>query len=157
MSKPYTVVRTITVDAPPERVRAFVHDFHLWPQWSPWEDIDPDMRRTYSGPDAGVGAGYAWEGNRKAGKGSMTVTGDTEQQVDIDLHFDKPFPADNRIELALAPVGEQSTTVEWRMHGELNGIMRVFSMVKSMDSMIGPDFEKGLAKLKSAAEAGRGR
>lgn len=152
MSKPYTVVRTITVDAPSERVRALVHDFHEWPRWSPWEDIDPDMRRTYSGPDAGPGAGYAWEGNRKAGKGSMTVTGDTPQQVDIDLRFDKPFPADNRIELVMTPRGEGVTDVEWRMHGELSGFTRIFSLVKSMDSLIGPDFEKGLARLKRAAE-----
>ena len=152
MSKPYTVVRSTTVEAPSERVRALVHDFHEWPAWSPWEDVDPDMRRTFSGPDAGVGAGYAWEGNRKAGKGSMTVTGDTAQQVDIDLRFEKPFAAHNRIELVLTPRGETATAVEWRMHGEHSGIMRVFSLVKSMDSMIGPDFEKGLAQLKRVAE-----
>ena len=154
MSKPYTVVRAITIDAPTERVRAFVNDFHLWPQWSPWEDIDPDMRRTFSGPDAGVGAGYAWEGNRKAGKGSMTVTGDTAKQVDIDLHFEKQFAAHNRIELVLEPRGEHSTAVEWSMNGELGGVMSVVSLFKSMDSMIGPDFDKGLAQLKRAAEAG---
>ena len=152
MSKPYTVVRSITIKAQPERVRALVNDFHEWPRWSPWGDVDPDMRRTFSGPDAGVGAGYAWEGNRKAGKGSMTVTGDTAQQVDIDLRFEKPFAAHNRIELVLTPRGETATAVEWRMHGELSGIMRVFSLVRSMDSMIGPDFEKGLAQLKRVAE-----
>jgi hypothetical protein len=152
MSKPYTVVRTITVEAPSERVRALVNDFHEWPKWSPWEDVDPAMSRTFSGPDAGVGAGYAWEGNRKAGKGSMTVTGDTPQQVDIDLRFEKPFAANNRIELVMTPRGANTTVVEWRMHGELSGFTRVFSIVKSMDSLIGPDFEKGLAKLKSAAE-----
>ena len=152
MSKPYTVVRTITVEAPSERVRALVNDFHEWSRWSPWEDVDPAMSRTFSGPDAGVGAGYAWVGNRKAGKGSMTVTGDTPQQVDIDLRFEKPFPANNRIELVMTPQGSTTTAVEWRMHGELSGFTRVFSVVKSMDSLVGPDFEKGLARLKSAAE-----
>ncbi len=154
MAKPYTVTRTITIQAPPQRVRALVDDFHEWPQWSPWEDLDPQMRRTYSGPDAGVGAAYAWEGNRKAGKGDMTITGDSPEQVDIALHFVKPFPATNRIELALSPLGDASTTVQWRMHGELSGFMRLFSMVKSMDSLIGPDFEKGLARLKRVAESG---
>lgn len=153
MAKPYTVTRTTTVDAPPHRVRALVHDFHAWPQWSPWEDLDPEMRRTFTGPDAGVGAAYAWEGNRKAGKGSMTVTGDEPERVDIDLRFEKPFPAHNRIELLMTPLGEQSTAVEWRMHGELSGVMRVFSLIRSMDSMIGPDFDKGLARLKRAAES----
>lgn len=152
MSKPYTVVRTITVEAPSERVRALVNDFHEWPKWSPWEDVDPAMRRAFSGSDAGVGAGYAWEGNRKAGKGSMTVTADTAQQVDIDLRFEKPFAAKNRIELVMTPQGDSATVVEWRMHGELSGFARIFAMVKSMDSLIGPDFEKGLAKLKGAAE-----
>lgn len=154
MAKPYTVVRTTTIDAPAERVRALVHDFHDWTRWSPWEDVDPDLRRTYSGPDVGVGAHYAWEGNRKAGKGSMTITADEPEQVDIDLHFEKPFPARNRIELVLTPTGETSTVVDWRMHGELGGIMRVFSLIRSMDAMVGPDFEKGLARLKRAAEAG---
>ena len=152
MAKPYTVVRTTTIAAPAEDIRTLVHDFHLWPQWSPWEDLDPDMRRTYSGPDAGVGAGYAWEGNRKAGKGSMTVTGDTPEQVDVDLHFEKPFRSSNRIELAMTPTGDRSTVVEWRMHGELTGLVRLFSLLRSMDSLVGPDFEKGLARLKRAAE-----
>lgn len=153
MSKPYTVTRTVTVNAPRERVRALVNDFHAWPTWSPWEGMDPAMRRTYTGPDAGVGATYAWEGNRKAGKGSMTITADGPDQVDIDLHFDKPFPADNRIELVLTPRGATATDVEWRMHGEISGAMRVFSLVKSMDSLVGPDFEKGLATLKRVAES----
>ena len=153
MAKPYTVVRTTTIDAPAERVRELVHDFREWTQWSPWEDLDPDLRRTYSGPDTGVGAHYTWQGNRRAGKGSMTITGDSPDQVDVHLHFDKPFPADNRIELVLTPTMERSTVVEWRMHGELGGVMRVFSLVRSMDAMIGPDFEKGLSSLKRVAEA----
>jgi hypothetical protein len=154
MATPYTVTRTTTIDAPAERVHALVDDFHAWPRWSPWEDLDPQMRRTYSGPDAGVGAAYAWVGNRKAGKGDMTITGDAPEQVDIDLHFEKPFAARNRIELVLSPAGDAATSVEWRMHSELSGVMRLFSMVKSMDSLIGPDFEKGLARLKRVAESG---
>ncbi|HYN68400.1 MAG TPA: SRPBCC family protein [Ornithinibacter sp.] len=154
MTKPYTVTRTITIQAPPQRVRALLDDFHEWPQWSPWEDLDPQMRRTYSGPDAGVGAAYAWEGNRKAGKGDMTITADTPEQVDIALRFEKPFKERNRIEFLLAPAGSTVTQVEWRMHGELSGFMRLFSIVRSMDSLIGPDFDKGLARLKRVAESG---
>ena len=112
MATPYTVVRTTTIHAPAERIHALVRDFHEWTRWSPWEGLDPQMRRTYTGPDAGVGAQYAWEGNRKAGKGEMTITGDSPHQVDVDLRFDKPFPARNRIELVLTPTGEQSTVVE---------------------------------------------
>jgi hypothetical protein len=154
MSTPYTVTRSTTIVAPAERVHALVADFHEWPKWSPWEDLDPAMRRSYAGADVGVGARYAWEGNRKAGKGDMEITADTPQQVDVALRFEKPFAARNRIELVLAPAGDASTAVEWRMHGELSGIMRLFSVVRSMDSLVGPDFEKGLARLKRVAEAG---
>ena len=84
----------------------------------------------------------------------MTITADTPQQVDIALNFLKPFPAKNHIELLLTPAGDAATAVEWRMHGELSGFIRLFSVVKSMDSLVGPDFEKGLARLKRAAEAG---
>ena len=84
----------------------------------------------------------------------MTITGDAPEQVDVALHFEKPFPSRSRIEFALTPAGDATTAVEWRMHGELSGIMRLFSIVKSMDSLVGPDFEKGLARLKRVAEAG---
>ena len=112
MSTPYTVTRSTTIHAPVWRVHALVNDFHEWHQWSPWEGLDPQMRRTYSGPAAGVGAAYAWEGNRKAGKGDMTLTGDTPEQVDVDLRFEKPFKQQNRFAFLLTPVDDTTTTVE---------------------------------------------
>src|SRR3712207_2324490 len=95
MEATYTVERSRTLDAPPERVRALIEDFHEWPRWSPWEEIDPAMERTYGGAESGPGATYAWSGNRKAGRGQMemlTVGGD---RIDVALHFDKPFTSDN--------------------------------------------------------------
>ena len=153
MSKPYTVTRSTTIDAPIAVIHALLTDFHAWTRWSPWEDIDPAMSRTYSGREAGVGAGYAWEGNKKAGKGTMRITAVTDDRVDVDLHFDKPFPADNQIVFTLAAVGAGRTEVRWDMHGQLNLMMRVFALVKSMDSLVGPDFEKGLRQLRLAAES----
>jgi uncharacterized protein YndB with AHSA1/START domain len=153
MAKPYTVRRTTSIEAPAERVHALLNDFHAWSQWSPWEDLDPQMRRTYSGAESGTGAEYSWEGNKKAGKGSMTITADAPHQVDVALHFEKPFPSRSRIELVLTPTGEHTTAVEWLMHGELSGVMRLFAMVRSMDSLVGGDFEKGLSRLKRVAES----
>ena len=153
MGKSYTVVRRTSINASVERLQGLIRDFREWPKWSPWEDIDPQMTRHYSGADAGVGAAYAWEGNKKAGKGSMLITRDEPGQVDLDLKFEKPFPAQNRLTFTLRPAGEV-TAVEWRMDGELNLFMRVFALIRSMDKLVGPDFERGLAKLKRAAEAG---
>ncbi len=148
----YTVRRSTTIAAPPERVYGLVADFHRWTAWSPWEDIDPDMRRDHSGPDSGVGATYAWSGNRKAGQGRMTITEATEPStVRIDLLFEKPFKAHNETVFDIEPDGAGSA-VTWTMTGRKTLMTKLMGIVKSMDAMVGPDFEKGLARLRTAAE-----
>jgi hypothetical protein len=152
MGKPYAVERRIATSAPVQRVHDLLADFREWPRWSPWEELDPSMQRTYSGPRAGVGSRYAWDGNRTAGAGTMEITGDTPDRVDVDLHITRPFPSSSRVEFLLTP-SSGGTEIAWRMVGELSGAARVFSLVKSMDSLVGPDMEKGLARLQRAAEA----
>lgn len=151
MTKQYVVRRSVAIAAPQERVHALISDFREWVAWSPWEDVDPDLQRAYSGPERGVGAKYAWEGNKKAGKGNMTITEDEPGEIGVDLRFEKPFPSRAAITFRLGTQGE-ATLVEWRMTGDYSLATRIFALVKSMDSMIGPDFEKGLARLKAAAE-----
>jgi len=147
----YSVERSITVNAPSHLVHGLVDDFHNWTQWSPWEDLDPELQRTYSGPDQGVGAHYAWSGNRKAGSGSMEITGSVPEGIDITVAFLKPFKATNKTTIHLEPSGS-GTAVRWVMTGEQKGLMALFGKFVSMDRMIGPDFEKGLARLKAVAE-----
>ncbi len=85
----YTVQRSATIDAPPARVYDQIVDFHNWTNWSPWEDLDPELQRTYSGAFAGTGAVYRWSGNRKAGQGRMEITDAAEpSRVRIDLVFE---------------------------------------------------------------------
>lgn len=153
MGTPYTVERTATTSAPPPRVHGLVADFHEWRAWSPWEDIDPAMTRTYEGPDSGVGARYSWSGNRKAGAGSMEITGDDPDCIEVDLRFTRPFPSQSRMQMLITPSGD-STLVTWRLLGEVSGMTRLFSMVRSMDSLVGPDFERGLERLTRVAETG---
>ena len=147
----YTVERSITVKAPPSRLHGLVDDFHRWTLWSPWEDLDPALERTYSGPDHGVGAHYAWSGNRKAGRGSMEITGSSPDGVDLTIEFLKPFRSTSQTRFVLEPNGA-GTRVRWVMTGEHAGLMALFGKVMSMDKLIGPDFEKGLARLKAVAE-----
>ncbi|QSR27472.1 transcriptional regulator [Nocardioides aromaticivorans] len=138
-----------TIDAPPAVVHGLVADFHEWRAWSPWEDLDPDLHRVYDG--AGVGASYAWSGNKKAGEGSMTFTSITPEQVVVDLEFLKPFKASNVVTFDLAPAGE-GTKVAWTMAGQRNLAFAVLGKL-FFDKAIGKDFTKGLASLKAAAEA----
>jgi Polyketide cyclase / dehydrase and lipid transport len=150
----FEVVRSTTVAAPQGRVHGLIDDFREWRSWSPWEDVDPDLEREYSGPESGPGARYAWEGNRKAGKGSMEIVESTPDRVGLRLEFEKPWKATNDVAFELTPSGGDATTVTWRMTGTQKGFAALFGKVISMDRMVGKDFEKGLARLKTRAESG---
>jgi len=147
----FEVVRSTTVNAPRAKVHALVNDFHEWTAWSPWEDVDPAMQRKYSGARSGVGAGYSWRGNRKAGAGAMEITSSTPEEIGIALSFLKPVKAENRIEFELTEAAG-ATTVTWRMTGQQTGLTALFGKLVPMDKMVGKDFEKGLRQLKHVAE-----
>lgn len=149
----FRVRRSALVKAPLQAVSPLISDFHRWTAWSPWEKLDPDLKRTYSGSASGKGPVYAWEGNAKVGKGRMEITDPTTPSlITIKLDFLAPFEAHNIAEFSLEPEGD-ATKVTWTMTGPSPyfpaKIMQVFI---SMDSMVGKDFEKGLANLGTAAE-----
>jgi uncharacterized protein YndB with AHSA1/START domain len=148
----FSLERATTIKAPPEKIFPLINDFHKWTAWSPWEKKDPAMKRTYSGPAAGKGAVYAWEGNKDVGQGSMQIT-DTSppSKITVKLDFVKPFEAHNIADFTLAPKGD-STEVTWNMHGPSPFLAKVMHVFMSMDRMVGKDFEQGLANLKAAAE-----
>lgn len=149
----YTVERSTTVRADADRVYQQIVDFHRWPSWSPWEDVDPNMQRSYSGPAAGVGAAYEWSGNRKAGTGRMEITdAEPPSRVVIDLRFLKPFKSESTITFTLAEEGD-GTRVTWSMLGTRTLGLRLMGVFTSMDKLVGGDFEKGLARLRTVAES----
>jgi len=148
----FHVERTVWIKGPPEKVFPLINDFNNWGSWSPWEKLDPTMKRTHSGSPSGKGAVYAWEGNRDVGQGRMEITDATApSQVTIKLDFLKPFEAHNVAEFRLEPKGD-FTTVRWVMHGPNSYFSKVMQVFLSMDSMVGKDFETGLANMKVIAE-----
>ena len=147
----FRVERTVSIKASPERIASQIYNFHKWGSWSPFENLDPAMKRTFSGSDEGVGAVYEWEGNSKAGTGRMEILSASPSNVTIKLDFLKPFEGHNTAEFTLHPEGN-NTTVTWAMYGPNNFFGKVISVFLSMDSMIGKQFETGLASLKSASE-----
>ena len=153
MAKPYTVERVASTTASVDRVHGLVADFHEWTRWSPWEDIDPDMTRSYSGADSGVGAHYAWDGNRKAGAGSMRITNAAPESVDIDVAFTRPFRSNSQVRFDLTG-RDGATEVVWRMRTPKTLGMRIFGLLLNLDKAIGRDLDKGLAGIKRVAEGG---
>lgn len=148
----FVVERRTTIGAPPAAVYALIEDFHRWTDWSPWEGIDPKLDRAYTGAESGVGAVYEWGGNRKAGAGVMKITAaDPPREIVIALTFHRPFKSSSTVRFTLAPTAS-GTEVVWSMTGRKTLMTRVMGVFMSMDKMVGPDFEKGLAQLAAAAE-----
>ncbi len=148
----FRIERAATFNAPPAAVFAQLNDFHYWRAWSPWERMDPELNRTYEGAPEGVGAVYSWAGNKQVGEGRMTILESRPNElVRIKLEFFKPFTATNVAEFTLQPKGQQ-TTLTWAMAGTRSCCMKAMCMVMDMDKMVGGDFEKGLANMKSVVE-----
>jgi hypothetical protein len=148
----FSVRRTAVVRSPPEKIFSLIEDFHRWGSWSPWENRDPAMKRTYSGAESGKGAVYAWDGNKNVGSGRMEILdASLPSKIVIKLDFFKPFEGHNTAEFTMLPQGD-ATDVVWVMHGPAPLLSKVMQVFMNMDSMIGKDFELGLANLKTLAE-----
>ncbi len=148
----FRVQRATTIKAPAAKVYALIDDFRQWGQWSPWEKLDPDLKRTFSGAASGKGAVYEWTGNNKVGAGRMEITEPTPpNKLVIKLDFIKPFEGHNIAEFTLEPQAD-ATQLTWVMHGPTPFVSKLMQVFVSMDSLIGKDFEAGLANLKALAE-----
>ncbi len=147
----FRVQRTAAIKAPPDKIFPFINDFRRWTAWSPFEKVDPDMKRTYGAVSAGPGATYAWDGDKNIGAGSMTMVDSSPAKVIIRLDFLRPFEAHNIAEFTLVPAGD-STNVTWSMHGPVPYFAKIIHMFMNMDRMVGGQFDAGLADLKAAAE-----
>ena len=149
----FKVERSATMRAPAPAAFAQVNDFQNWRAWSPWEKVDPALKRQYEGPKAGAGAVYAWQGNKDVGEGRMTITESKPAElVRIKLEFFKPFAATNNAEFSFKPAGADSTAVTWTMTGQNNFLSKAICMFVNMDKMVGGMFEQGLAQMKAVVE-----
>lgn len=155
MTRPDTfhVERSATIAAPAAVVFPFVNSHKNFILWSPWEKRDPNQKATFSGPEEGVGATYHWVGNDDVGEGEMKITESiANTSVKSDLAFLKPFESKSVITYTLTPEGD-GTKVTWGMDGSNGFAGKAMSVFMNMDKMLGTDFDDGLAKLKTVAEA----
>lgn len=148
----FRVQRSVTIKAPPERIFPQVNDLRAQQAWSPWEAKDPAMKRAYSGEQSGKGAKYEWQGNKNVGQGRMEIVESTPfSRILMKLDFIKPFAANNMAEFTLEPRGD-STAVTWAIFGPSPFMSKVMGVFMNMDTMIGKEFDAGLAKLKAQME-----
>ncbi|MFT3925545.1 MAG: SRPBCC family protein [Myxococcales bacterium] len=150
----FSISRRALLKASPEALFPLVNDFHRWTTWSPWEKFDPNLQRTYAGPELGVGASYEWSGNNQAGSGKMTIQESTpNQRIIIELVFTKPMAATNRTEFLFTPK-DGGTEVSWTMSGTNSFVKKLFLVFIDMEKFVGPQFEEGLKSLERVASGG---
>ena len=148
----FLVQRATDIKAPPEVIFAHVNDFKSWAAWSPYEKLDPTMTRSYGGADNGKGATYAWTSDGRAGAGGMEIIESAPpSKIALTLQFTKPFKTNNVVTFTFVPQGD-ITAVTWAMEGPMPFVAKVMGLIFSMDSMVGGDFEAGLADLKKLSE-----
>lgn len=148
----FRVQRSLNIKAPPEKIFQLVNDFHAWEAWSPWEKIDPAIKRTYSGANVGKGAVYEWNGNKDIGQGRMEITESLpSSRIVLAISFITPFEAHNTVEFTFEPQGD-TTKVTQAMYGPSPFISKLMGLFFSMDKMVGDKYEEGLASIKAIAE-----
>ncbi len=150
----FEIKRSTTISVTPELLFPHVNTLRNWETWSPWAKLDPNATITYEGTDAGPGASYRWAGNNRVGARRMTIKeSKPNERVLMDLSFTAPMKANNVTEFVFKPSTGQ-TQVTWSMRGHNAFMAKAFGLFVNVDKMVGKDFEKGLAQLKSQAEAG---
>lgn len=149
----FSVTRSTIIQAPPATVFALVNDFHQWEDWSPWAKVDPNAKNSFEGPASGVGAVFKWSGNNDVGEGGMTITESKPAElIKLDLVFKRPMEGTNLTVFTFKPEGA-GTNVSWTMSGDNNFISKMIGLIINCDKMVGGMFEKGLASMKTLAEA----
>ncbi|MDX1959420.1 MAG: SRPBCC family protein [Leptospiraceae bacterium] len=147
----FKVERSIVINADSTKILAQLNDFQEWYKWSPWDKLDPNLKRKYSGEKVGKGTIYEWEGNSDVGKGRMEIIESTPTEVKIKLDFIEPMEANNLTVFTLVPENN-GTKLVWTMTGPSPFSSKLFDTFMNFDKMIGKDFENGLQNLKATAE-----
>jgi hypothetical protein len=115
----FHIERSVAIAAPPERAFSQVVDFHQWATWSPFDKLDPDMKKTYTGAPSGVGAIYAWAGNEARHQARVPQAFRRDQPGDVHVRADR-----NGHQRDLGNGREQQLHVEGDPHGDEHGQAR---------------------------------
>ena len=149
----FRVERSATIAATPAALFKQVNDHRKFAVWNPFMKLDPNVKNTYSGPDAGVGAVCSWEGNSDIGAGSCTIIESKPGElVRCRMDWKRPMEGTATVDFTFKPAGGK-TVVTWAMYGKNNFMGKVMSLFMDCDKMCGPQFDKGLADLGKVAAA----
>lgn len=150
------VERSLVMRGTPADVFPYANDFRKFTTWIPWVDLDPEQKIEYSDPSSGVDAWYTWAGNKDVGSGRMDLLSAAPDKVVHKLVFKEPFESVAEASIIMKAVGDDQVEVTWAMDQAADFGTKIMCVFMDMDKMIGPDFEKGLSRLKPLVEADAG-
>jgi uncharacterized protein YndB with AHSA1/START domain len=143
----FRVTRSATIAASPAALFEQVNDVQKFGAWNPWQELDPNIKNTYSGPPAGVGASCSWVGNREVGAGASTITESRPGElVRFRMDWKEPMEGTSTVDFTFKPEGDK-TVVTWDMYGPNSFMGKAVGLFIDCDKMCGDQFEKGLANL----------
>lgn len=145
------VSRSVLIGRPASLIYATVNSFQLFPKWSPWQELDPNLRQSTEGPREGVGAKLVWSGNSKVGRGTQVITGGVPNEV-VESTIEFAGAGGGLSRMTMQREGD-ATRVDWTMTMNMGANPISHYIGVFMDRMIGPDFATGLSKLKKLVES----
>lgn len=147
----FSIARSITIDAPADKVFDTIADFTSWPTWSPWLPIDPDVELNYTGEPGAEHSGYSWDG-AIVGSGAMEhLQLDRPNRIEDNLQFIRPMKSRSDVQFDLKAKND-STEVTWRMGGKLPFFL--FFLKAQIETFVAMDYDRGLKMLKEFIETG---
>lgn len=144
--------RSIAINAAPEKIFPLINDTRASMTWNPFIKNDPNIKLEFAGPPSGVGAKTIFAGNSQAGTGTVEITDSKpHSSITCNLKMTKPIAANNMVYYTLQPEGA-ATRVTWAMEGCSNPLSKLMHLICNVEKMVGSQFDRGLASLKSLAE-----
>lgn len=144
--------RNGVINASPEKIFPYISDFRKGGEWSPYEQVDPHMKKTFLGPDAQVGSVMEFDGNKDAGSGKLEILKIVpNESVEIKLTMLKPFHAENLVVYKLTPQGD-GTRFSWAMSGDGGFMGKLLNVFIDCEKMIADQFTVGINNLKAVIE-----
>lgn len=151
--KSYTIEREIAINKPKTEVFNYLKHLKNQDHYNKWVMMDPQLKKEFRGTDGTEGFVYAWEGNKKAGKGEQEIKRIKEgEKLDVEVRFIKPFEGIANTPFTTETLQPGQTKVKWGMSSQLKYPMNIMLLFMNFDKILGKDLEVSLGNLKNILE-----
>jgi hypothetical protein len=144
--------KSISINAPVEKVWQNTNTLKAMDQWSPWNDLDPKMKKDWTGTTGQPGEKVCWE-SKEAGNGCQEVkkADASKKRIDTEIKFLTPYESEANAYVTVVPEGNGSKAT-WGFTSKIPYPFTVMKMFMNMEDAIGKDYQKGLSRLKEMSE-----